>query len=556
MKKPLEWCETDSPDSRSHVSPLSTTNISNNDTRMIEGMKEVGSKVPFYYQHFWKNVLLLALSVFCAPLSAAVCLISVAATKLHGQRNITFSKEDKQHGAAVQQRKTILVTGVSMTKGLAIARNLSQHTPHRIIGADVSALSPGRFSNAIVKYHRLDSPSGDDVEPYIDSILDVIHSEKVNLWISCSSVVAAVEDGQVVRLAEKQAKSEGRRFEAIQFREDVVEKLHEKDKFIEYIDSLRLPVPESHRCTNPQEALDVLMRELHRTPTKPNSTSSARKSSSALRKQFIMKPIGVDDKARNNMMKLLPFPSTEATTKYIRSLGISEANPFQMQQFIQGKEYCTHALVIRGKVAAFTSCPSLELLMHYEPLPTHSELSKAMLHFTQRVCADGGEKFTGHVSFDFLVQNDQDVKLYPIECNPRAHTAVVLFEQTAEMADAYLSLFNDASSSLPQKSSPPIIFPRTPTHSYYWLGHDIVTLGILPILDTLFHQGSCEDVITGLMALWRHWIYWKDGTFKLEDPWPFFALYHVYWPVRFLESLVRGRKWSRINLSTTKMFLD
>ncbi|KAF2854518.1 hypothetical protein T440DRAFT_441577 [Plenodomus tracheiphilus IPT5] len=519
---------------------------------MAEGTKEVRRKVTFYYRHFWKNILLLALSVFCAPFSAAICIISVAATKLHGQRNITFSREDKKHGAAVQQRKTILVTGVSMTKGLAIARNLSQHTPHRIIGADISALSPGRFSNAIVKYYRLDTPSGDDAEPYIDSILHVIHSEKVNLWISCSSVVAAVEDGQVVRFAEKQAQTEGRRFEAIQFREDVVEKFHEKDKFIEYIESLDLTVPDSHRCTNPQEALDVLMRELHRTPTKANSTSS-RTTKSSPRKQFIMKPIGVDDKARNNMMTLLPFQTTEATTKYIRSLGISKTNPFQLQQFIKGKEYCTHALVVKGKVTAFTSCPSLELLMHYEPLPPTSQLSKEMLNFTERVCADGGETFTGHLSFDFLVEDEKDVKLYPIECNPRAHTAVVLFEQTPEMADAYLSIFNKSSSS--SRKSPPVS-PKQPTYSYYWLGHDLVSFGILPIADMLFGHGSRDDVVMGLLALWRHWIYWKDGTFTLEDPWPFFALYHVYWPMKFLESLRTGRAWSRINVSTTKMFLD
>jgi len=518
---------------------------------MAEEGKQVGHKPPFYYRNLWRNLILLALSVFCAPFSAAVCLLSMVALKLHGQRNTTFSRADKEHDVAIQQRKTILVTGVSMAKGLAIARNLSQHTPHRIVGADISPLSPGRFSHAIVKYYCLDAPSGEDAEPYIDSILHVIQSEKVHLWISCSSVAAAVEDGQVVRLAEEQAQAEGRRFEAIQFREDVVARLHEKDQFIEYMESLNLPVPESHRCTDAQEALDVLMRELHRTPTKANSASS-RKSKAEARKQFIMKPIGVDDKARRNMMTLLPFPSTEATTQYIRSLGISETNPFQMQQFIQGKEYCTHALVVRGQVKAFTSCPSSELLMHYEPLPAHSALSQAMLAFTQRVCAEGGESFTGHLSFDFLVKEEDDVQLYPIECNPRVHTAVVLFEQTPELADAYLSIFDDATCT----SKSPALFPRTPTHGYFWLGHDLVASGILPILDRLFGQGSWDDVVVGLLSLWRHWIYWKDGTFTLEDPWPFFALYHVYWPVKFVESIARGQGWSRINVSTTKMFMD
>lgn len=518
---------------------------------MAEKRKLVGHKPPFYYRNHWRNLILFALSLFCAPFSAAVCLLSTVAVKLYGKRTTALSRPDQEHGVALQPRKTILVTGVSMTKGLAIARNLSQYTPHRIVGADTSVLSPGRFSNALAKYYCLDASVGDDAEPYVDSILHVIQTEQVNLWISCSSVVAALEDGQVVRLAEKQAQAAGRRFEAIQFREEVVERLHEKDRFITYMESLDLTVPESHRCTDSQEALDVLMRELHRTPTKANSTSS-RKGQSAVRKHFIMKPIGVDDKARSHMMTLLPFPSTEATTKYIRSLGISKKNPFQMQHFIQGKEYCTHALVIRGQVKAFTSCPSSELLMHYEPLAATSALSQAMLAFTQRVCADGGDSFTGHLSFDFLVEDGNDMKLYPIECNPRVHTAVVLFEQTPELADAYLSIFDDVASPC----QPLPLVPRTPTYSYYWLGHDLISFGILPILDWWFGQGSWNAVIQGLSALWRHCMYWKDGTFTLEDPWPFFALYHVYWPVQFVGSLTQGKAWSRINVSTTKMFLD
>jgi hypothetical protein len=49
-------------------------------------------------------------------------------------------------------------------------------------------------------------------------------------------------------------------------------------------------------------------------------------------------------------------------------------------------------------------------------------------------------------------------------------------------------------------------------------------------------------------------LYWRDGTLTVEDPVPFFVLYHLYWPMKFVESLRTGKKWSRINVSTTKMF--
>lgn len=497
-----------------------------------------------YYSHEWKNVLLLLLSFITIPFSAFLVFIGIAASTLHHGK---AKPPPKPRGAS--NRKTILVTGVSMTKGLTIARSLSQNTSHRVIGADISSLSPGRFSSAITRYYRLDTPNGDDAEPYIDSILSVLRNEKVDLWISCSSVLAAVEDGQVVRLAQKEAKIQGRNFQAIQFSEDVVEKLHEKDRFIDHIASLNLTIPESYRCTSADAALNILLRAFDDDTPKHIGNEAT-----PLGKQFIMKSIGVDDRARNAMMTLLPLETAEKTTSYIRSLNISKSNPFQLQQFIQGKEYCTHALVIQGHVKAFTSCPSSELLMHYKPLPAYSALSQEMLKFTEKVAQDGGPNFTGHLSFDFLVEGHEkgdEIILYPIECNPRAHTAVILFEQTPEMADAYLSVFESAAA---QSSQSMPVYPRAPTKSYYWLGHDLVALGLLPVLDAGFGRGSWRDAFDQVVALARHIVYWKDGTYTLADPWPFFVLYHVYWPMKFLQSLRTGKAWSRINVSTTKMF--
>ncbi|KAF2034740.1 hypothetical protein EK21DRAFT_97372 [Setomelanomma holmii] len=509
--------------------------------------------MPYYYTHVGKNRLLLLLSFVTLPISLALVLLSTILSIFTRQRKPQLSKN-----ADKSAQKTILVTGVSMTKGLTIARSLAQHTPHRIIGADISALSPGRFSLAISKYFRLEAPHGDDAEPYIDSLLGIFCSEQVDLWISCSSVVAAVEDGQVVKLAEQAAKEQGRIFHAIQFREDIVEKFHEKDNFIDYIASLDLKIPESYRCTSAAEAFNVLLPTLN-TTSNGNGTSNDKSYQPGNDRKFILKPIGVDDRARAQMMTLLPLSTPQETSTYVQSLNISSTNPFQLQQFIRGTEYCTHALVIRGHIKAFTCCPSLELLMHYAALPPSSKLFQAMLKFTETVSRDGGADFTGHLSFDFLVEDDVvsgedgdgEVVLYPIECNPRAHTAVVLFDKTSEMAEAYMSIFDDEVSDY-NKTTP--VYPRKPTTRYYWLGHDVVTYGILPILDVLSGGASWRDGVEGLGILGQHLVCWTDGTLAIGDPWPFFVLYHVYWPAKFVQALRTGKKWSRVNVSTTKMF--
>ncbi|CAD0048728.1 unnamed protein product [Aureobasidium pullulans] len=137
---------------------------------------------------------------------------------------------------------------------------------------------------------------------------------------------------------------------AVQYNVATTQKLHEKHSFTEYTKSLGLTVPETHTITSKTAALRVL------EDVRPSG------------KKFIMKFIGTDDSVRGDMT-LLPFDSASATKAHISRLQISESRPWILQQFIDGPEYCTHALVVRGEVKAFTACPSAELLMHYEALP-------------------------------------------------------------------------------------------------------------------------------------------------------------------------------------------
>lgn len=488
---------------------------------------------PFFYSHIPKNILLILLSLIFLPTTAIIAITGLIP-------NYVSKTPEQGRFKEASAPKTILVTGVSMAKGLAIARLLARETPHRIIGADTEPLpftSPGRYSQSIVKFYKLLSPRPGDPKPYLDSLLAVMRKEEVHLWISCSSVVGAVEDGEVMVMAEKEFGKD--HFKAVQFDSETVKRFHEKDTFIEYIKSLGLPVPESYRCTSVEEVKILLNQGREKG------------------KRFIMKPIGVNDKARGKMMTLLPLDNEEATSSYLTALDISKSSPFLLQEYITGEEYCTHSLVVRGEVKAFVACPSSDMLMHYSAVPPGSALSMKMLEFTTRVAERGGEDFTGHLSFDFLMQGrGEEARLSPIECNPRTHTAVVLFQHTPEMAHAYLSVFGHNLDSKPKqdKSSSDIVAPATPNYNVYWIGHDLVTLLIIPVVTRIGGIGSTEKTKHSLWTFWHHLLHWRDGTWALWDPVPFFALYHVYWPARFVESIVKNHRWSRINVSTTKMF--
>jgi hypothetical protein len=457
-----------------------------------------------------------------------------------------------------------------MTKGLALAR-LFDEAGHDVVGADFGPLACGRMSRSLQKFHRLQKPDAkaraganplSASAPYVQNLLDIITREDVDLWVSCSGVASAVEDGMAKEIVEART-----RCRAVQFDLQTTRTLHEKHSFIEHTYNIGLTVPETHIVTSRAEAEGLLLRH-----DRPRG------------RQYIMKTIGMDDSVRGDMT-LLPKsnndgnrPSVKETTKHLSQLEISRESPWILQQFISGKEYCTHSLVVRGEVQAFVACPSAELLMHYEALPADSSLSRAMLDFTKRYAAHGEPTFTGHLSFDLMVEQGAgdrrtvskkvpgdldgdedagDVVLHPIECNPRAHTAVALFAGTTDMVDGYLSVLDGTKEA---KSTETVVTPLQKS-KYYWVGHDLVTLVILPsfslltsVVDLTMSPSSLAELVRNHTTFVDHVTSWKDGTYEAWDPLPWWWLYHVYWPMQFLQCMWAGKKWSRINVSTTKMF--
>lgn len=542
-----------------------------------------------------KTILLLYLSLALLPLSFSIAYLlenlpSTWITYLFPFSTHTpsfFATLRRQCRAAPGFRqKTVLVTGISMTKGLTLARAF-RLTGHRVVGADFNVLRSSvwlpdwlggrRFSKACNAVYHLEKPvypanmtqeeRARVANKYATDVLEIIQEEQVDLWVSCSGVASAAEDGMVRTMLQQRDRP---RTECVQFDEETTMKFHEKNTFMRYMKELGLPVPETHEVVSHTEANKILLDNL--------TSNTGRK--------FILKPVGMDDAHRGNMT-LLPLsrePGIEAypgadTEAYVRQLPMSKERPWILQQFITGnREYCTHALVVDGEVKVFVACPSSELLMHYKALPADDPLSKEMLAFTKQVAKaekqTGKIPFTGHLSFDFMVEEDMTheggkTKMYAIECNPRAHTAVVLFAtpgaEMRDMVDAYMSVFNKRENKGPAHSEyekwhleaikpPSVARPPVDATPRYWIGHDLVALVLVPFLRLLMWPFSVFKLLDSAKEFADHVIRWQDGLFEIWDPWPSVALYHVYWPSAFLETWWRGERWSRVNVSTTKMF--
>jgi hypothetical protein len=431
-----------------------------------------------------------------------------------------------------------------MSKGLAIARSFYR-AGHKVIGADFEPyyiLVCGSFSRSISHFYRVSKPkpAPKGAQRYIQDLVDIVKKEGVELWV-CSGVASAIKDGEAKEVLEKVTGCK-----AVQFPVDITVKLHEKDSFIENTKRLRLNVPETISIRSEAEAARFLYDGWE--------GKEGRK--------YILKATGMDDSIRADMTHF-PLSTEEETRKYIARLRPSPSRPFVLQQFISEPEYCTHSIATRGRIKAFTACRSSELLMHYRAMDQESSLFKAFLRYTEEYAEKMGEEFTGHFSIDFLVDG-QGVEgrekgvdelmetIFPIECNPRAHTAAILFaNKSEEVAEAYLSLLDKGDSGSETKG---IVIPSSDTPGYYWIGHDLITRLLLPVLYWLQGRMGTVGVLGSWIEFLDHLLFWKDGTYEIWDPWPTWWLYVVYWPGMLWMSIFHRNWWSRCNVSTTKMF--
>ncbi|PVH82130.1 hypothetical protein DL98DRAFT_514193 [Cadophora sp. DSE1049] len=512
------------------------------------------------YQHVLQSASLILLSLCLIPLCTFIAVCSrLVSPYLKISRHIKHYRTWRQISSSTFRPRTILVTGVGMSKGLNVARTFYR-AGHRVIGADFEPyLIPvcGHFSTSIDKFYRLSKPTSEaGSAKYIQDLIDIVNKEGVELWVPCSGIASGVEDGEAAEAISKET-----RCKAVQFGLTLTETLHEKHFFIDNTRNLGLNVPDTHLVTSETESLSVLYPEKPRPTIQPND-------------KYIMKSILLDDSNRSNMTQL-PLPTLKETEAHIKRMNPTPFRPFVLQKFIKGPEYCTHSLIIGGKVKAFVACPSAELLMHYTPLPTSSALSQAMLLYTTLYAKKTGNGMTGHFSIDFLVEEEvarvaetrmgvqesevRDLmqKIYPIECNPRVHTAVVCLSDVCEdLAAAYLSILPDHEPkgiSNGHKSDA-LVVPRPGVPGYYWIGHDLVTRVILPVLSVLRSEIGVRDMLRMWMEFVEHVLYWRDGTWEVWDPWPAWWLYVGYWPSMFLVSLWERKWWSRCNVSTNKMF--
>ncbi|HHP7232299.1 MAG TPA: ATP-grasp domain-containing protein [Xenococcaceae cyanobacterium] len=386
------------------------------------------------------------------------------------------------------ERKRILITGGKMTKALQLARSFYQ-AGHEVYLVETHKywLTGHRFSRGVRGFFTVPTPQKDP-EGYCQSLLKIVRENNINVFIPVSSPIASYYDSLAKKTLEPYC-------EGIHFDPEVTQILDDKYAFCKKAQAIGLSVPQVFRFTSPQQIIDF---DFANHPG-----------------QYIIKSIPYDSVRRRDLVKL-PFPEMES---YLNSLPITEAKPWVMQEFIQGQEYCFHATVRKGNIRLHCCSQSSPFQVNYQQID-----NPAIYQWVEKFVRE--LNLTGQICFDLIQTPDGTV--YPIECNPRLHSAITMFHDHPGVASAYLEDGKNAIKPLPNSK---------PT---YWIYHELWRLTEIR---------SLSDIKTW----WQKITQGTDAILQPEDPLPFLMVHHWQIPLLLLDNLRHLKGWLAIDFNIGKL---
>lgn len=402
--------------------------------------------------------------------------------------------------------KTVLITGIGTVHGLTLARSWAVEG-HRVVGADVTDLdlpvrSGGSMSKALVAFYRIPK------DHYIPRLLDVIHREKVDLWIPRSPKASSIEDATARQVVESRTSCK-----CITFDTEVAACFVHPDSFRQYVVGRGLPVLEYHRV----QSRDSVHKILHRSPSKTYQISRATPSA-------------------NEKVMLLPRRTLSKTYTVISEIQISKDRPWILQQQSRLGELFADLLIVRGQVQATNVRLSDSGSSTWGASRLDESLAASVHKLMQKLAATGGVRLTGHLSVRLMVDEEFDTHsvrhtIYIAGCTPGARAVDNLLYNVPCPIAGYLSMFPSNPADAAKVAATLSSTRPMPTFT---------RAAILPaafMQFSLFHFAltTLEVAEAELVRL----LFWKDPLFSFLDPFPWWWEVHVYQPLREIWVLMK-----------------
>ncbi len=391
------------------------------------------------------------------------------------------------------QPKSVLISGGKMSKALHLAR-MFHRAGHRVVLVESHSywLTGHRFSRAVDKFYTLPKSGAADYE---SALLALVQRERIDVYVPVCSPVASLHDSRAMLALSPYC-------EVVHVEPSTILQLDDKYQFAKAAERLGLAVPKTFLVTDPAQVLAFDFAK----QTRP----------------FILKSIAYDSVRRLNLTQLTA-QTLQANAEFVRALPIAPSNPWILQEFIAGQEYCTHGTFRSGELRVHGCCKSSAFQINYQHID-----KPAVQSWVQRFGA--GLALTGQASFDFIEAYD-DGQLYAIECNPRTHSAITMFDDSVAMAHAYLGE--------PLNVSP--VQPSPRSRATYWIYHELWRL-LTAGMSLAAMRARLSVMATG-----------RDAVFDWRDPWPFFMLHHWQIPLLLLRDVREQRGWLKIDFNIGKL---
>ncbi|GAB1540480.1 ATP-grasp domain-containing protein [Scytonema sp. NUACC21] len=353
----------------------------------------------------------------------------------------------------------ILLTGGRAPITLDLARLLSA-AGCKVFVADSIKHHLCTASRAVVKNFLVPPPKFNPTG-YIKTLVEIIKEEKISLLIPTCEEIFYIANGLAQLTPYCQVFAEPL---------EKLNRLHNKWQFICRVQQIGLVAPQTWLVNSHQDLLDVF-----------NLPSP---------KKIVLKPVYSRFASH---VRILSKPISE-----IPYLEINSNKAWVAQEFISGKHYCTYSIAHQGKVLAHAVYPTVFTAgkgscIYFESI-AHPGLLEWVKTFVE------AEEFTGQIAFDFI--EAEDGTLYPLECNPRAISAIHLFNSSDRLERAFFNKTNI------------IIQPQVEQRAMIAMA--MIVYGLASAISSR-RLGSWLKIFTST----------KDVVFRLSDPLPFFHLWIV-----------------------------
>jgi predicted ATP-grasp superfamily ATP-dependent carboligase len=277
----------------------------------------------------------------------------------------------------------VLVTSSRMPFALAMIRKLAEDG-HEVYASDSYELSPGSHSKYVAGRIVTASPR-DDTERFVDDV------ERFATEAGIDAIVPAFEE--VFYLSTQH--------ERLAAAADVffspfatLLPLHDKESFERLATGMGLPMAKTLIASTDAE----LRAAIERFPRYFARAAFSRGGVSLLTNA-------------GPLAGKIPIEDCHPT----------EANPWLVQEFVDGETFCTYSTVHDGKVTAHCAYSIPRQWKHSTGIQFVAIDGAETLDVVQRIVAETG--YTGQVSFDFIASPNG---AYLVECNPRATDGALL----------------------------------------------------------------------------------------------------------------------------------